>query len=445
MNSNYAKRGLVVGVLALSSPSAALSRQDRGAPDAAKPAPEKSASDELIKAGERPNVVKMLTDYFNANRRKREESFPDLERKLDKALKPLGIDDLLKRPEALRLLIQDTVTRKPPTGKGHVVPNKKAQVQGSERAYEVEYAYCVPKNYNPQTTYPLILALPPNGVAGEKYLETFKDDGFRDKFVLVAPTLRAGESWFSEVGLIKLIGGALRTALDDFNVDPNRVFLDGTAEGGEDALKLGSSYADFFAGVIARSATPKSVTAANFKNLPLFVVYAADDPKMKGDALGKFLGELDALHTSAAVEKTSGRDHGACVDATPKILAWLADKTRSLEPAEIRWSTSEPKYGRAYWLTITKMETSTDAVAQVSAKADRSKNRIEITCTDVNEVRVCLNDKIVDLGKPIEITINGKPAFSGKKDGTFSHALDEYLQSGDPCRLFTASITLPVK
>ncbi|MBI1849235.1 MAG: hypothetical protein HYR85_02715 [Planctomycetes bacterium] len=439
---------LGLGLLATSDLARAATPQDAPKPDAAKPAAAKSEGEEMIKPADRPAVLKALADYINADEddKKRSDLYADLEKKLEKALKPSGIDEMLKSPGYLGRLIQDSQARKSPSGKGHVIPkqNGKQVLQG--KTYQVEYSYCVPKAYNPQSAYPLILAFPPAGVAGDKYLDTaFKDEGFREKYVLLAPTLAQGETWFSDTGQFKAIAIVLKTALDDFNIDMNRIFVDGTGESGEDALRLAGSFSDILAGVVVRSGiAQKDVSAVNFRNLPVLFVHAADDPKMQSDSLKKFVDQLQALKYDVSDEKVSGRAHDSCVEANPKILAWFEGKRRTVSVPEIQWSVSDRKFGRAYWLQITRMETGKDVVAQFTAKSDRVKNKIEITSTNVYEFRLMLNDEVVDLDKPLEVLVNGEQAFSGKKERSLRHALDEYHRTGDPTRAFTASLAVNV-
>src|SRR5262249_42439307 len=146
----------------------------------------------------------------------------------------------------------------------------------------------------------------------------------------------------------------LKNALEDFNIDMNRIFFDGTAEAGEDAMRLASSFSDILAGVVGRSVAPKDVTAVNFRNLPVFLAHAADDPKAGADAIKKFVDELQALKYDVTDEKVGGRAHDACAEATPKILAWMESKRRTVSVPEIQWSVPDRKFGRAYWLQIAR-------------------------------------------------------------------------------------------
>jgi hypothetical protein len=437
-----------LGILLASTTSVYAQNSSEGGKPDGKAAPAKSEGEDLIKAGDKPAVLKALTEYINSDDddKKRADLYADFEKKLEKALKPATTDQLLKSPGYLGRLIQDALPRKPPSGKGHVIPKQKGKLTVQGKAYEVEYSYCVPKNYNPQQSYPLVLGFPPPGTAGDQYLDkAFKDEGFREKYVLLAPTLAQGESWFSDAGQIKAIAIVLKNALEDFNVDMNRIFFDGTAESGEDSLRLAASFSDILAGVICRSATPKDVTAVNFRNLPVFLAHGDGDPKANAETIKKFVEQLQSLKYDVTDQKVAGHDHGPCAEATPQILAWMDTKHRTVSVPEIQWSVPERKFGRAYWLQINRMETGKDVLAQFTAKADREKNRIEITSTNVYEFRVMLNDEIVDLDKPLEILVNGEQAFSGKKERSLRHALDEYHRTGDPTRAFTASLSINVK
>ncbi len=425
-----------------------------GARDDGKP------SEEILKPAEKAAVVGALKEYLDFladdaasdkdTEKKRSDLYSDLERKLEKAEKASGGESILKHPAYLAQLIQESQPKKDAPYKGRVLDKQKGDLKLHGRKVEAEYAYFVPKEYNAKNSYPLILGCAPQGLSAQKYIDTvWKDAGFREKYVLVAAALPQGEAWFSETGRLKLLAIVLRRALDDFNIDTDRIFVDGLAESGEDVLRLAGFYADLFAGVIVRSVNAVDVSPVNFRNLPVWIAYAPDDTKVKGDALEKLVEQMRALKIDVSVEKVAGREHGACVEASPKLLAWLENKRRQVMTPEIQWSVPDPMADRAYWLQIAKMETGKNVVADFTARVtratgDKEKNRIEITSKNVYEFRVMLNDDIVDLDRPIEVVANGQTVFNGKKDRSLRHALDQLYRSGDPARAFPASLQFPV-
>ena len=58
------------------------------------------------------------------------------------------------------------------------------------------------------------------------------------------------------------------------------------------------------------------------------------------------------------------------------------------------------------------------------------------------KVRLYLCEQLVDLSKPVEITINGKKVFSGKVKASLQSMVSSCAEYFDPCRVYPAYIDL---
>ena len=90
-----------------------------------------------------------------------------------------------------------------------------------------------------------------------------------------------------------------------------------------------------------------------------------------------------------------------------------------------------------------------DLVKYSVAKDDRSFgfsigmlfNR-EYTPATTGVVTIYLNDKLVDLKKKVNLTVNGKKVFSGKLQLTLANMVNSCARYYDPARVYPAAITV---
>lgn len=66
------------------------------------------------------------------------------------------------------------------------------------------------------------------------------------------------------------------------------------------------------------------------------------------------------------------------------------------------------------------------------------------TYTDATggKLRIYLCEQLVDLSKPVEITVNGKKAFSGKVKASLQSMINSCTEYFDPCRVYPACVEL---
>jgi hypothetical protein len=74
--------------------------------------------------------------------------------------------------------------------------------------------------------------------------------------------------------------------------------------------------------------------------------------------------------------------------------------------------------------------------------AARQGQTIEIEAEQVREVRVRLNDAIVDLDRPVEVTNAGKPRFKDQVTRTIRCLAETLAERGDPRGIYAAEITV---
>ena len=230
------------------------------------------------------------------------------------------------------------------------------------------------------------------------------------------------------------------------------MFLDGFADSGNAALKLASSFEDLFAGVVSRSGGLDGVPVeTNMSYVGAFCAVGTDDQALKLDDLRKQVDGLAQKKIPITLKEMAGAGQSTFTELNGEIAAWLAERKRQLFPQTVSISTEHPMFGRAFWVAVLRTETGIDPetkapfVATLQASYDRGENRIDITSKNVYKIEVFLNDTIVDMDRPITIRVNGEEKWQGIKERDWRYLIDRYRSSGDPTRLFTASIDIDIR
>ena len=215
-----------------------------------------------------------------------------------------------------------------------------------------------------------------------------------EKWLVCAPITAAGQ--FVRAGQVDR--GSFDTPFTNlyrhYHVDFDRVILDGVAPM---VTTVAASRAVYFAGLVVRSGYMGDADKAIVKNYATTPVYVVGDKK-----LGKILRE--AGHTN--VTDGDGSD----------LVSWMSGLRRE-RPKKFSWNANTPDKVLPYWISIASLD---HRASEKTMDVDLVDNKINITARGVTEVALFLDDKLVNLDKPVEVTINGhlayKSALVGKPD-----------------------------
>jgi hypothetical protein len=120
-------------------------------------------------------------------------------------------------------------------------------------------------------------------------------------------------------------------------------------------------------------------------------------------------------------------------------LDWMARFTREPLPRKVVWHQSPVTHDRLYWLALPKGQ----ARAGQTVVASRERHDITIEKAEgVDELIVLLSDAMVDLDKPVKVTLNGKALFQGAAPRTIKSLHATLSDRGDPHLIFDSSLTV---
>ena len=252
----------------------------------------------------------------------------------------------------------------------------------------------------------------------------------------------------------------VRAAIAHHNVDPNRIYLIGISEGAYTAYRLGAFMADRWAGAgsMAGGEPLKNAPPENMRNVAFRADIGEFDRMFDRIGLNRRYGEaLGALKKDDPdgfrymIHVAKGRGHG--LDYTP-CPAWILKYSRDPFAKRVLWKAilvHQRRKEQFYWLAMDEAPRQwpvyVDARIKgqtVDVKIQKEKEGKRVDANDVS-IRVYLNDKLLDLEKPVTVTCNGKQRFSGKLSRSVEVMMRSLAERGDPNYMFSAEVLIEGK
>ncbi|RMH03765.1 MAG: hypothetical protein D6702_05055 [Planctomycetota bacterium] len=124
-------------------------------------------------------------------------------------------------------------------------------------------------------------------------------------------------------------------------------------------------------------------------------------------------------------------------------LAWCeTTPPRRPDPASFEFAVLHPAAGRAWWAQATSFEPDGRAgPSRFRLRADRERNRLEVRGSGVHSLDLYLNDRLLDLERPIEIRHLGSDRiyrFQARR--SLTTLLENFARNPDPWSLYPAMI-----
>lgn len=339
------------------------------------------------------------------------------------------------------------------------------------------YAIHVPEVYDPAKPWPLLVTLhganmggDPN--AGTSWIQTWlRCAAARQRYVLVSPTTTR-HTWSARQGHAYVLT-ALREAIDELNIDPDRIFIDGMSMGAGGAFRLAEHHPDRWAAIGPRCNVPDlrqrkdksfvTMLAENFHNVPVYWVVGGKDEKISIEMVHAARTDIEAAKGELVYREFPDGGHDWSLEKDETVLEWYDKHVRPPYPEEIVWKSYEKIFARAWWVEVTKrteppplIMVHLDMKGQESerrielrppaiVRARRKGNAIDITAEEVRELRVWLDDAMVDLERPVTITVNGRKMHEGVLKRSLDTLIDDARRRHDTSMLFSASVDLRLR
>lgn len=374
-----------------------------------------------LKERDHQTLGKLIGEYFDAKDKSEgiSESLAAIAEAIEKLEKKTKDRPVLAMVEDLEQAIYFHQKLKDSVAKGRFEERSFKGVYGNE----IVYGLHAPKSYkSSKGPYPLVLCLPDSGEELQAYLdESWSDPGLRDEMVLAVCKLSGEpESWGKLETGIGTVMQVLKDVRDEYAIDVDRVFLAGKGVAVPLAMRVGQFFPHVFAGIVGRAGDASAdLDPTNFRNLPLLFAGGGAN--------------------STAFEKaaTAQGIQGCTLAPDAKeadVIAWMKEHPREANPATVTLAPRDQRMRAAYWVEVDGFEPT--GAPSVKVGVERDANRVAVEASGIASVSLYFNDLIVDMGKPIEVVVNGTKQ-EVKLPRRLDFALDQAFRSGDCGRVYT--------
>lgn len=299
---------------------------------------------------------------------------------------------------------------------------------------EQPYGLYLPKNFDEQKKYPLVIMLHgagsnhrlalrrvfgktnfegENDVEASRYFPEWDDV----EYIVASPYARgtAGYRGIPEKDVWDVVADVKRR----FSIDEDRMYLTGLSMGGGGTLWIGLSRPDVWAAIAPVCPAPPKGTediAQNAYNLPVHFFHGDQDQAVPVTVSRDWVENLKNLGTKVEYKEYEGVNHDSWEPAYKDgfIFDWFGQFKRSLYPDEVKFASGQYKYGSAYWVKLDKLIPG--KVAKLEARFSKT-NTLEVKVTDLSAFTLKLADHPkYNSGEKLQLTINGKKVKTSDKD-----------------------------
>ena len=246
-----------------------------------------------------------------------------------------------------------------------------------------------------------------------------------------------------EVHIDRMFGRLIEDLIVLEDVNPDRVYVLGYSAGGDGVYQLAPRMADYWAVAAMMAGHPNGVSMLSLRNVPFALQVGANDAAYNRNKVGKEYGEqLDKLQADDPkgyrhfVKIREGKGHWMDLE-DKEALPWMAKYTRDPVPDRVVWKQTGTPHDRSYWLAVPADQMKGDSLVI----ARREEQGIVITAAEkVSTLLVRLDDRMMNLDRPIRVMHDGKELFAGPAPRTIGTMIKTLNGRGDPRLMFDAEV-----
>jgi len=334
------------------------------------------------------------------------------------------------------------------------------------------YHLQLPPEYHPNRSYPLLIVLPPANQGTADAINPWIAEAARHGYVLAC--VDWGASFKGKYEYSPIEHAAAQECLQDVkryvNVDSDRVFLAGYADGGNAAIDVALSHPDLFAGVIPINGRPRNYSSLwywrNAQSLPFYLVIG----ELTGDTRvwdAQLFENWASKGYPSLMIMFRGRASDFFPAELPNMFDWMDRKRRALgfpelgrfpggSPGSEEYQTLRVTDNRFYWITTNQIDPKiTNAIKDIAThkgqaaaiQANINGNQININTRGVKQLSLWLGRAydpqtgvrdMIDFAKPVRIQINNRLNWNNQNkplEPKLETLLEDYFERGDRRRL----------
>jgi predicted peptidase len=199
------------------------------------------------------------------------------------------------------------------------------------------YLISLPKDYEKQEKWPLLLFLHGSGERGDD-LELVKVHGppkliaagKEFPFIVVSPQCPKGR-WWEPIELVALLDDLAKT----YKIDPDRVCVTGLSMGGFGTWRLAAYAPDRFAAIAPICGGGETHWAKQFPHIPCWTFHGAKDAGVKLERSQQMIEALTKAGGTPKLTVYPEAEHDSWTETynNPELYEWLLDQRRPAEKA----------------------------------------------------------------------------------------------------------------
>lgn len=254
-----------------------------------------------------------------------DEAFKYLERSLDRGGFGVNMVDQIENDSDLDSLRKD---------KRYEPLLKRAKGMGRGERVDFKWRIVTPKNFDKEKKSPLLVALHHMGGSMDAAVDRWKEAADEVGAILLCPqgTMKMDDGvyqWGMNTDEIeKNIMRAMDAAMDDYNIDQDKIVLAGFSQGGWITWHLGFTHPDTFRGLIPvcgmhRQVSGSPATQSDLKKLRVFVMIGADEREDVLKSNREAAGNLEKIGAKVKTKVYNGIGHDFPSNSTEEQVAAL--------------------------------------------------------------------------------------------------------------------------
>ena len=269
-----------------------------------------------------------------------------------------------------------------------------------------------------------------------------------------------------------------------YNVDERRIYLTGISDGGTGTYFLAMRAATPWAACLPLNGHPSVLAnpdtgadgelfSGNLVNCPLHAVNGGKDRLYPAASVAPIIDmfKRGGIPVSWQVYPDANHDTSWWPEERARFEAFLAAHPRVAHPDTVSWETERTdRYNRFRWLVVDKLGTRASDVplpdvnefAPVTVSgpvrvplfgrdkpsgrvdATRSGNSFDVKTRGVQAFTLLLSPDVVDFDKPVQVTVNGRRAFTGPVMRDVTTLLTWAARDNDRTMLYGAELHVTV-
>jgi poly(3-hydroxybutyrate) depolymerase len=315
---------------------------------------------------------------------------------------------------------------------------------------EQPYGLYLPPNYDAKKKYPLVIMLHGAGsnhrlalrrvfgksnangetdVEATRYFPEWKDVDF----IVASPYARGtvGYQGIAEKDVYDVLADVKKR----FSIDEDRTYLTGLSMGGGGTLWIGLTRPDIWAAIAPVCPAPPNGTdtyAANSFNLPVHFFHGDKDEAVPVTVSRDWVKRMKDIGTRVEYVEYPGVGHNSWENAyqDEAIFKWFSQFKRNTHPDEVKFSTAQYKYNKAYWVRVDHLTPGLPATVTAKFTGD---NQLQITTENTTAVILTLaNHPRYSAAKPLQVVLNGKKVKTTMQDSLHLTIKDGKWTQGKP-------------